>query len=86
MLLTQSFFGWTTIESASYAMGISMNSILFVAARATSLGVIGREASEIAVSPAQNLLNQPPVPEIPTVTLTFGATLANSSATASVIG
>ena len=47
-----------------------MNSILFVAASATSLGVIGRDASEIAVSPAQNRLKPPPVPEIPTVTLT----------------
>ena len=74
------------MESASYAIGISMNSILFVAASATSLGVIGRDASEIAVSPAQNRLKPPPVPEIPTVTLTFGATLENSSLTASVIG
>jgi hypothetical protein len=26
----------------------------------------------MSVSPMQNLLNPPPVPEIPTVTLTFG--------------
>jgi hypothetical protein len=52
----------------------------------TSVGLIGREASEMSVSPAQNFLKPPPVPEMPTVTCTFGATLRNSSATASVIG
>ena len=31
---------------------------------------IGREASEMSVSPRQNFLKPPPVPEMPTVTLT----------------
>src|SRR5436190_9603534 len=48
---------------------------------------IGREASEISVSPRQNFLKPPPVPEMPTVTLIwFFFDFWNSSATASVIG
>src|SRR3954470_3932105 len=48
---------------------------------------IGRDASEISVSPRQNFLKPPPVPEMPTGTLTdcFFA-FWKSSATASVIG
>ena len=48
--------------------------------------MIGREASEIIVSPGQNFLNPPPVPETPTEMLTLGCTAVNSSATAWVIG
>ena len=53
----------------------------------TSVGFIGLEASEMSVSPMQNFLKPPPVPEMPTVTfvLPFSA-FWNSSATASVIG
>ena len=40
----------------------------------------------MSVSPAQNLLNPPPVPEIPTVTRTPGFAIWNSSAIASEIG
>ena len=40
----------------------------------------------MSVSPTVNCLNPPPLPEIPTLTSTSGATLLNSSATASVIG
>ena len=40
----------------------------------------------MSVSPAANRLKPPPVPEIPTVVLTRGASSENSSATASVIG
>jgi hypothetical protein len=48
---------------------------------------IGREASEMSVSPRQNFLKPPPVPEMPTVTLmAFFFAFWNSSATASVIG
>ena len=47
---------------------------------------MGREASEMSVSPAQKRLKPPPVPETPTCTRTFGATLRNSSATASEMG
>ena len=38
----------------------------------SSLASIGREASEMSVSPAQNFSKPPPVPDSPTVTLTFG--------------
>jgi hypothetical protein len=49
--------------------------------------VIGREALEKSVSPRQNFLKPPPVPEMPTVTLmAFFLAFWNSSATASVIG
>src|SRR5690606_1022923 len=51
----------------------------------TSEGLIGRDAPEMAISPAQNFLKPPPVPDTPTVTL--ASPLApNSSATASVMG
>src|SRR5260221_14532292 len=54
---------------------------------AISFPRIGREASEMSVSPRQNFLKPPPVPEMPTVTLTaFFFAFWNSSATASVIG
>ena len=51
-----------------------------------SLCLMGREASEMSVSPLQNFSKPPPVPETPTVTRTSGATERNSSATASVTG
>src|SRR5512134_394216 len=48
---------------------------------------IGREALEMSVSPRQNFLNPPPVPEMPTVTRTLPRTDCwKSSATASVMG
>ena len=48
---------------------------------------IGREALATSVSPRQNFLKPPPVPEMPTVTLTAPfLAFWNSSATASVIG
>jgi len=83
---TQSFFGLTTTVSASYATGISMYSTFLSAASVTSLGVIGRDASVMSVSPTQKRLKPPPVPEMPTDTFTFDACLENSSATASVMG
>ena len=60
--------------------------MLFSAAFTASLSLIGLEASDISVSPIMNLLNPPPVPEIPTFTLTFLYSLLNSSAIASEIG
>ena len=59
------------------------------AARQASISAarIGREASWISVSPRQNFLKPPPVPEMPTVTRTLPRFwIWNSSATASVIG
>src|SRR5688572_17005586 len=59
------------------------------AARQTSISAarIGLDASWMSVSPRQNFLNPPPVPEMPTVTRTLPRFwIWNSSATASVIG
>ena len=59
------------------------------AARQASISAarIGREASCTSVSPRQNFLKPPPVPEMPTVTRTLPRFMIwNSSATASVIG
>src|SRR5687768_6808466 len=63
-----------------------MYSTPFFVHSSTSVGLIGREALEMSVSPPQNFLKPPPVPEIPTVTLLPGFAFWNSSATASVIG
>ena len=54
---------------------------------AISLLRIGRDALLMSVSPRQNFLKPPPVPEMPTVTLiAFFSAFWNSSATASVTG
>ena len=44
----------------------------FLQTGTSSSGLIGREASEMSVSPAQNFSNPPPVPDVPTETFTFG--------------
>jgi hypothetical protein len=44
--------------------------------------LIGREASEMSVSPAQNFSKPPPVPEMPTEILTSGFSSLKSSAAA----
>jgi hypothetical protein len=52
-----------------------------------SFSRIGREAPERSVSPRQNFLNPPPVPEMPTVTRILPRLdFWKSSATASVTG
>jgi hypothetical protein len=48
----------------------------------SSSSSIGREASEMSVSPAQNFSKPPPVPDWPTVMRTPGAWLWNCSAAA----
>src|SRR5215211_92714 len=58
----------------------------FLQTGASSSGLIGRDASEMSVSPAQNFSKPPPVPEIPTVTFTFGFCPWNASAAAWVNG
>ena len=69
------------------ATGSSMYSMPFSAHRSTSDWLMGREASDMWVSPAQNFLNPPPVPETPTVILTSPpVAMPNSSAMASVMG
>src|SRR5829696_867776 len=49
-----------------------------------SSSLMAREASEMSVSPLQNLVKPPPVPEVPTVTLTPDCSLLNSSVMARV--
>ena len=77
---------WTITANPSYATLSSKNEILLFLQSSASLSLIGLEALLIWVSFLANFLNPPPVPETPTVTLTFGWTALNSSATASVIG
>ena len=67
--LTKVFFGLTTTVSASNATGSSKYSMPALAQSAISALRIGREAFEMSVSPRQNFLKPPPVPEMPTVTL-----------------
>ena len=77
----------TTMERPSVATGISMNSMPASSQAGTSSSwSIGREASEIWVSPEQNASNPSSVPAPPTVIYTFGFSCVNSSATAWVIG
>src|SRR3989304_2525980 len=51
-----------------------------------SVGLMGRDASEMSVSPAQNFLKPPPVPEMPTVIRAPGFAFWDSSATACLVG
>ena len=48
----------------------------------SSSSLIGREASEMSVSPAQNFSKPPPVPDWPTEIFTSGLSSLNSSAAA----
>src|SRR5215210_2800345 len=52
----------------------------------SSSSLMGREASEMSVSPAQNFSKPPPVPDAPTVILTPGCSSLNSSPAASANG
>src|SRR5687767_5990736 len=63
-----------------------MNSMLFARHAFISDSLIGREALLISVSPRENFLNPPPVPDTPTVTRISPCSFLYSSATASVIG
>ncbi len=71
---------------ASKQTGSSMYSTLFSAAVFISSAEMGREALEMSISPRQNFLKPPPVPEMPTVALMPLLAFWNSSATASVTG
>ena len=84
---TKSFSLLTTTVRASFATGISTYSMpLSAQIGASSSSLIGREASEMSVSPAQNFSKPPPVPEVPTVTLTPACSSLKSSAAAVVSG
>ena len=84
---TKVFRGLTTTERPSKATGASTNLIDAAPQASISAARIGREASEMSVSLAQNFLKPPPVPEIPTVTRTLPpVAFWNSSAMASEMG
>src|SRR3989344_5183517 len=85
-LLSQVFLGFTTTVRASNATGSSTYLMPASLQASISFFEIGREASEMSVSPRQNFLKPPPVPDTPTVTLVPFWAFWNSSATASVIG
>src|SRR5687767_4218859 len=78
--------GLTTALSASLATWISSYLTLFFLHASTSSSLIGREASDISVSPLQNFSKPPLVPDVPTVTRTLGFSPWNSSAAVSVRG
>ncbi len=81
------FFGLTATVSASKASGNSMNSMPAFLHSSISALRIGREPLEMSVSPRQNFLKPPPVPEMPTVTRTWPlVSFWNSSAIASDTG
>ena len=84
--VAQSFSGLTTIVRASLAIPNSSKVIPSVSQAATSSSSIAREALEMSVSPAQNFSNPPPVPDVPTVTLTPGFSAWKSSAATVVSG
>ena len=65
----QSFSGFTTTRDRVVGdLVSSLYAMPFFLQASISLALIGREASEMSVSPAQNFSKPPPVPEIPTVT------------------
>ena len=76
----------TTTVRPSTATGSSTNSTPAFVQDSASAFLIGREALATSISPAQNFLNPPPVPLVPTGTFTPGLDLAKSSATALLIG
>ena len=71
----------TTTVSASLATWSSVYSTPFSSQTgASSSSLIGREALEMSVSPAQNFSKPPPVPEVPTETLTAAVLLGEQLA------
>ena len=84
--VAQSLSGFTRTDSPSNATVNSMKSMPLAVAASRSESLIGREASEMTVSPVVNFLKPPPVPEMPTGICTAGWSLRKSSAAATVTG
>ena len=80
------FSGFTTTDKPSLATTTSVYPIPLALHAAASSSLIGLDASEMSVSPAQNFWKPPPVPAVATVTLTPGSTERNRSAAASLSG
>ena len=79
------FLGFTTTEIPSKATGNSTYSTLPSSQSFASVSLMLREAPVIEISPAQNFLKPPPVPDTPMV-IRAAFVRWNSSATASEIG
>ena len=75
-----------TTVSASVATRSSVYSMPISSQSAASSSLIGRDALEMSVSPAQKTLKPPPVPDVPTETLTPGSCILKSSPAAAVSG
>jgi hypothetical protein len=83
----KSFSFETTTVRASLATWSSVKATPFSSHTGTSSSsLIGRDALEMSVSPAQNFSKPPPVPEVPTETLTPLLSRLNSSPAAAVRG
>ena len=80
--VAQSFEDGITTDNASIPTCTSKYFVLFSSHSATSLSFIALDAFDIIVSPGQNFLKPPPVPETPTEIFTSGFKMVNSSATA----
>ena len=75
-----------TTESPSTATLSSMKSMPEASHAATSSSLIGRDASETSISPAQNCANPSPVPGPSTVIARSGFSSENAAPTAAEIG
>ena len=84
--VAQVFSLLTTTVSASLATTISWYSTLFSSQIFASSSSMGRDASFMSVSPAQNDSKPPPVPDSPTVIWTSGLVSLKSSAATLDIG
>ena len=78
--------GLTTTVRASVATSSSVKSTPASSHTAASSSLIGREASEMSVSPPQNFSKPPPVPEKPTETWMSGKSSRISSAAVLLMG
>ena len=93
--LFQIFFSWSVVRqstASSLLVATAMPSLAiwtswnltpaFSQTGTSSSSLIGREASEMSVSPAQNFSKPPPVPDWPTEIFTSGFSSLKSSAAA----
>ena len=70
--LANVFAGFVTMARLSNANGNSMSSTPVFSHCASSAALMGRDAPAMSISPAQNFLKPPPVPDSCTFTLTEG--------------
>ena len=75
----------TTVRASFATVNARHEPTLLVLQTAASRTRIGRDASERSISPLQKRSKPPPVPEIPTVMLTFLAPARRKSSAAAVV-